>query len=115
MATTYDLSTDVGKVRLALGDTGSGGAWVFTDEEVTYFLEQGSIVKAHIAALQALLTAKSYRIKYANVQGVIYSDTQQISAIKAALAMLGGDMPTLTVTKAGSQPWELRHFAEGGS
>ena len=30
MATTYDLTTDVGKVRLGIGDTGSGGAWVFT-------------------------------------------------------------------------------------
>lgn len=115
MATTYDLTTDVGKVRLALGDTGAGDAWVFTDEEITYFLEQGSVTAAHIAALQALLTAKSYRVKYANVQGVVYDDRQQIEGIKAALAMLGGDMPTVSVTKSGSQPWELRHFAEGGS
>jgi hypothetical protein len=115
MATTYVLTNDIGKVRLGIGDTGSGSAWVFTDEEITYFLTVGStVVGAQIEALKALLTAQSYRIKRANVQGVAYDDTAQIAAIKMALAILGGDMPTIGVLKTGPMDWELRHFTEGG-
>jgi hypothetical protein len=115
MATTYDLTTDVGKVRLGIGDTGSGGAWVFTDEEITYFLSVGStIVGGQIEALRALLTSKSYRIKFANVQGIQYSDTQQVAAIMKALAILGGDMPTIAVSTTGPMDWEIQHFRDGG-
>ena len=115
MATTYDLSNDIGKVRLGIGDTGAGSAWVFTDEEITYFLTAGStVVGAQIEALKALLTAQSYRIKRANVQGVTYDDTAQVAAIKSALAILGGDMPAISVLKTGPMDWELAHFQDGG-
>jgi len=37
---TYDLTTNVGKVRLIIGDNIS--PYVFTDEEITYFLTANS-------------------------------------------------------------------------
>ncbi len=115
MATTYDLTTDVGKVRLGIGDTGSGGAWVFTDEEITYFLSVGStIVGGQIEALRALLISKSYRMKRATVQGVAYDDTAQVAALLEALAILGGDMPTISVSTTGPMDWEIQHFRDGG-
>ena len=115
MATTYDISTDAGAVRLGIGDTGSGDAWVFDDAEIAYFLTKGGTVKgAQIEALRALLTAKSYRVKRAAANGVSYDDTAQLAGIKQALSLLGGDMPTATVTKTGPYPWEAKHFAEGG-
>ena len=44
MAATYDLTTNVGKVRLIIGDTDVTPASdaVFTDEELTYFLTANS-------------------------------------------------------------------------
>ena len=115
MATTYDLTTDVGKVRLGIGDTGSGGAWVFTDEEITYFLSVGStIVGGQIEALRALLISKSYRMKRATVQGTVYDDTAQVAALLEALAILGGNMPTVSVTRNGPMDWEIEHFRDGG-
>ena len=41
MTATYDLTTNVGKVRLIIGDTNIANA-VFTDEELTYFLTANS-------------------------------------------------------------------------
>jgi len=114
MAFTYDLSTDAGKVRLKIGDT-DAAAYVFEDDEISYFLTAGgSVDGGAIEALRALLTSRSYRMKRATVQGVAYDDTAQVAAIKEALALLGGDMPTVELTTSGPMPWEQRHFTEGG-
>ena len=55
MTATYDLATNVGKVRLVIGDTDVTPATdaVFTDEELTYFLtENGNNI--NLAAADAL-------------------------------------------------------------
>lgn len=91
MAFTYDLATDRGKVRLRLGDT-SSTAYVFEDAEIDYFLTSGGSVSGAVGeALRTLLASKAYRVKYANIQGVVVNDTQQIAALQAALTALGPD------------------------
>lgn len=65
MSFTYDLSTNVGKVRLLIGDTASGTA-LFTDEEIAVFLDleqsnhrqAAAIALDRIALTQALLLKK---------------------------------------------------------
>ena len=54
MAATYDLTTNVGKVRLTIRDTDTDNA-VFTDAELTYFLtdNDSSIYLAAAAALES--------------------------------------------------------------
>ena len=53
MAYTYDITTDVGKVRLTTGDKDITDA-AFTDEEITYFLtEAGSVELASAMLLEA--------------------------------------------------------------
>lgn len=54
MTTSYDLSTDVGKVRLIIGDTDITNA-VFTDEELEVFLamQSDNINLASADALEA--------------------------------------------------------------
>ena len=55
MAATYDITTDVGKVRLKIGDTDVTPASdaVFTDEELTLFLTEHSS-NINLAAADAL-------------------------------------------------------------
>ncbi len=63
MSANYDLSTNVGKVRLIIGDTDVHPETdaVFTDEELTYFLtENGNNV--YLAAADAL---EAWAVKYA--------------------------------------------------
>ena len=63
MAATYDLTTDVGKVRLIIGDTDVTPATdaVFTDAELTYFLTVNSS-SINLAAADAL---EAWMAKYA--------------------------------------------------
>ncbi len=59
MAATYDLTTDVGQVRLEIGDTDTADAQ-FTDEEINVFLDRGDTVPAAAGlALQAWAAALS--------------------------------------------------------
>ena len=54
---TYDLTTDVGKVRLLCRDTASATA-IFSDEEIQVFLDmEDNVVK--LAAAQAMENAAS--------------------------------------------------------
>lgn len=73
MTFTYDLTTDVGKLRMEIGDTSAeaqqgvmpGGANL-TDEELQYLLDrEGSVGRATAAACEALSRAWS---RVANVQ-----------------------------------------------
>lgn len=45
MSTTYDLTTDVGKVRLKIGDTDTAAAQ-FSDEELQVFIDEAGTVNA---------------------------------------------------------------------
>lgn len=45
MSTTYDLTTDVGKVRLKVGDTDTAAAQ-FSDEELQVFIDEAGTVNA---------------------------------------------------------------------
>lgn len=97
MAFTYDLSTDIGVVRLELGDT-NAQAYTFEDNEITHFLTSGgSTTGAVQQALMTLLRTKSYRMKHAKSMGVMYDDTEQYKAIEAALKLTGW-LPSVSVT-----------------
>jgi len=53
MTNTYDPGTDVGKVRLFCQDRGTGGTWIFSDEEIQAYLSLESN-DIRLAAAQAL-------------------------------------------------------------
>ena len=54
MAATYDLTTQIGQVRLHIGDTDVAGDHQFSDEEIQVYLSEGGSPRA--AAGLALLT-----------------------------------------------------------
>jgi len=63
MSATYDLTTNVGKIRLIIGDTDihPESDAIFTDEELTYFLTANSS-NINLAAADAL---EAWVAKYA--------------------------------------------------
>ncbi len=85
MTITYDITTAVGKVRLAIGDTILADN-KFTDEELTYFLSVNSsnINMASAAALEAW--AASYGQNAASENLGDYAYTQKIIENMLALA-----------------------------
>lgn len=60
MSLPYDITTNVGKVRLVIGDT-DATAYVFTDAEINYFLTENSS-NISLAAADAL---EAWMAKYA--------------------------------------------------
>lgn len=85
MTVTYDINTDVGKVRIAIGDTVLAD-YKFTDEEIEYFLSINSsnTNMASAAALEAW--ASSYGQNAAGERLGDYSYTQKIMENMLALA-----------------------------
>jgi hypothetical protein len=64
MAFTYDLTTNVGKIRLLIPDTDWANA-VFSDEELTAFvsLESGSVRRAAALALETIAASEAMTLK----------------------------------------------------
>ncbi len=84
MSATYDLTTDVGKVRLLISDKDIANA-VFSDEELEVFLtSEGSVKLGAAAALEAW--AASYAANPDNEHIGDYSYGQSVSAKMLDLA-----------------------------
>ena len=107
-AFTYDLTTEVGQVRLGLTDTREGG-W-FDDEEIAYFLSSGGSVKgAIVAGARVLLMDRARRSRSASASGESYDDRGQVQALEAIIKQYGGggtSLPAATVTMPGLLPMD---------
>lgn len=82
MAATYDLDTDIGKIRLFIGDTDVEPASdaIFTDEELQVFLViEGSVRSAAAAALEAAASDSSRTAKLLRTLN-FQKDTRQATA-----------------------------------
>ena len=105
MAFTYVLSTDIGKARLRIADTGGvapGGTatsgYAFEDEEWTQFISDGgSVGRGCVRALDALLVSKALRAKKFAVPGLDYDDTGALSSLKAMRDALAADEQALSM------------------
>ncbi len=77
MTVTYDLATDVGKVRLIISDKDLAN-YYFTDEEITYFLTaEGSVNLAAAGCLESW--AAAYALNADNERIGDYSYAQSIT------------------------------------
>ena len=78
MTTTYDLTDNIGKIRLAIGDRDITNAF-YTDEELTVFYDaEGSINLAAAAALEAWASAYAANADSEHIGD--YSYTQSITS-----------------------------------
>lgn len=101
MAFTYDLATNIGKVRLKLTDTREEAAW-FTDAEVQAALDEGgSVNKAVVYLARVLLMDRARRsAKWANDEGS-HDDTATIGALNMLIDQYGGtgdNLPSVSIT-----------------
>ena len=88
MTVTYDITTNVGKVRLKISDTDTTDS-VFTDEELTYFLTENSN-SINLAAADAL---EAWAAKYvANADGEKIGDYSYTQKAVANLLKLASDL-----------------------
>ncbi len=85
MTVTYDITTAVGKVRLAIGDTVLADN-KFTDEELTYFLSENSSNTNMAGATALEAWAASYGQNAASENLGDYAYTQKIIENMLALA-----------------------------
>jgi hypothetical protein len=101
VAFTYDITTTVGKIRFAIGDTVSSGA-LLTDAEIEYcYAEQPSIRGAAIMALRGVLAHfKTEMDRSAN--GFSSSRTQRFQQVKDLLDTLLNDSPASSATFTGA-------------
>lgn len=114
MAFTYAIGTDAGKVRLRIADTNSA-AYAFEDDEIAYFLTEGStVLGACRMALNALLVDQARRMKAFSNPGQSYDDKGRVAALQQALANLGGDIPTVSVTFAPLLPFDANFTETAG-
>jgi len=84
MATTFDLNTNVGKVRNIIGDSDTSDAH-FTDEQISSFLtiQSNDLFLTSAMALRSMAANKAF-IEKARRAGNYWEDTKGIS--KALLA-----------------------------
>ncbi len=90
MSATYELGTDIGKVRLEIPDTDVSKA-VFSDKEILYFLSQnkGNIQGAAAHALSIILGDPHRCVQWS--RGSVSSMKSTQEAIKSRIQELRAD------------------------
>lgn len=109
MSFTYDLSTDVGLLRLEIQDTSEAQA-AFSDQELAVFLaREGSVGLAAVAAVDVLIVDRARRQRMFNISGAMYDDRGAVSALREARALLVQRYPRpFTVSWGGRVPSDRR-------
>ena len=84
MTVTYDITTNVGKVRLKIGDTSA--TFVFTDEELTVFLtdQSNNINMASADALEAWAAKYATNATSENITNYSYTQKSAENLTKLA-------------------------------
>jgi len=87
MTWTYDLSTNIGKVRLRVADTNEDRP-VMGDEEYAAFLDMAgdSVTLASAMALETIATNEIMCLKVVNLMGAIVTDSASAAKQLRALA-----------------------------
>lgn len=100
-APSYDLSTDVGKVRLEIGDTETDTP-EFVDEEITYFLSvEGSVLGAAARACEALAAkfARQYDFQTDDQRFQRSQMSKQYADLASTLRSRAGGVVTTSPTR----------------
>lgn len=108
MAFTYDLSTNIGKVRIKLTDTREESAW-FSDAEIQAALDEGGTVNLAVVYLARVLLMDRARrsASWSNTEGS-YNDTAQVAALQSLIEQYGGaaDLASVSITMPSLLPMD---------
>lgn len=105
MSFTYTATSDIGKCRLKLADTGgvapgstATSGYAFEDAEWQMFLDEAGSVNGAVGnAARALLADGARRQRAFSLPGVTYNDSGRVAGLKELIKLYGAEMPTLTV------------------
>ena len=107
-AATYEISTDIGKIRLAIADTDIARAW-FSDEELQSFLDDtGAVMLAAGRALRSMAAALYDR----SIRSATYEEETK-GAIKSLLELADSyedavvDSPSVPEFVIAQTGWEM--------
>ena len=104
MTWTYsssDISTDLAKVRLRLGDTNTNKQQ-FTDEEIDYFLDVGgSVIRAAILLCKAAIAKYARDVDHSN-QGISTSRSALVQHYKDLIEELEAESNMAAIPSAPS-------------
>jgi len=98
MTATYDLSTDIGKIRLIISDKDIADCH-FTDEELQVFLDsEGSVNLASAAALESWAAAYALNADSEHIGDYSYSQkiTDKMLNLATRLRAADAAVPALT-------------------
>lgn len=118
MSFSYDLSTDVGKMRLRLVDTREAGAF-FSDEELTVIRNGVATVDLAVADAARILLANvgRYARSFSGPDGSV-DETAAATYLQDLIDRYGGATlatPTIAVKRLGVSPQEPTYYRAGVS
>lgn len=116
MAFTYDLSTDIGKMRLRLADTREESAF-FTDAELTYLRNAQSTVDLAVADAARICLAQlaRYARSFSGPDGAV-DETAAGAFLQDLIDRYGGAalaIPTVSLQRMGANPSEFNFYSSG--
>lgn len=112
MAFTYDLSSDVGRVRLLIPDTVWASA-IFQDEELSAFLamETGSVRRAVALALETIGANEVMTLKVMRMLDVQTDGAKVSEALLSRAKLLRQQAATEDAEATGFAGWEIAEWA----
>lgn len=100
MAFTYDLTTDIGKIRLIISDK-TAADYHFEDAELQFFLtSEGSINLAAAGALESWAAAYALNADTERIGDYSYAQSPTNKMLKMAASLRAGDAMTPVITWA---------------
>ena len=114
MTTTYDITTNVGKVRLKIGDTAA--TYVFTDEEIGVFLtdQSNNILMASADALEAWAAKYATNAMSENITNYAYTQksAENLSKLASKYRSIEASIPVFDYAEMDLTEWSLIEESE---
>jgi hypothetical protein len=100
MSFSYDLNTDIGKIRLIISDK-TAADYHFEDAELQVFLTtEGSVNLASAAALESWAAAYALNADNEHIGDYSYAQSTTDKMLKMAASLRAGDAATPVITWA---------------
>lgn len=116
MAFTYDLTTDIGKVRLLIPDRTETPLYFFEDDEITYLLtaEGSNIKRATALGLETMASDEAYVQKMIKLMDLTTNGpavSEELRARAASLRKQADDEDAATTAEFDIAEWVVNDFS----
>jgi len=116
LAFTYDLTTDIGKVRLLIPDRTETPLYFFEDDEITYLLtaEGSNIKRATALGLETMASDEAYVQKMIKLMDLTTNGpavSEELRARAASLRKQADDEDAATTAEFDIAEWVVNDFS----